>query len=57
MRELREKKRQSDLVFVDDFQCQNDLVFVDDFRCQNDVVFIDHFSERLSFSLIFIVSK
>ena len=39
MRELREKKRQSDLDFVDDFQCQNNLIFVDDFRCQNDLVF------------------
>jgi len=53
MRELREKKCQSDLIlltifnvritlfFVNDFQCQNDLVFVDDFQCHVVIISVD----------------
>jgi hypothetical protein len=53
IRELKEKKHQSDLIllmifsvrmtlfFVNDFQCQNDLVFVDDFQCHAVIIFID----------------
>jgi hypothetical protein len=55
MRELREKKCQSDLIlltifsvritlfFVNDFQCQNDLDFVDDFQCHVVIISVDEF--------------
>ena len=53
MHELKEMKRQSDLIslmifsvkmtqfFVDDFQCRNDLVFINDFQCHDDIISVD----------------